>query len=138
MLLDVNCLLAIAWPNHQHHGLVSDWFQTQARKTWHTCAVTELGFVRLSSNPAFTTEHVTPPEAIALLESLKSIGNNVQIDSPSPCMLEAMKSPRVQGHRQITDCYLLALAHLHGLQLASLDRRLSTLSHADTHLHSLG
>ena len=132
MLLDVNCILAIAWPNHQYHGLVTNWFEKLSQEEWYTCAVTELGFIRLSSNPAFTKEHVTPPQAVALLNELKNCGNHRYIDRcVSPCSFDAMSSLMVQGHRQITDCYLLNLAKANNIALASLDKRLQYLPNAE-------
>ena len=80
MLLGVNCLRAIAWPNHQHHELVRSWFLNVVNREWRTCAVTELGFIRLSANPVFTPEAVRPPEAVDLLAELKGKGNHCYID----------------------------------------------------------
>lgn len=62
-LLDTNVLLALAWPNHQHHEQAHAWFSAYARKGWSTCAFTQLGFIRLSSNPAYTTNAVSPQDA---------------------------------------------------------------------------
>jgi predicted nucleic acid-binding protein len=28
-LLDVNVLIALAWPNHVHHGIARNWFRKQ-------------------------------------------------------------------------------------------------------------
>ncbi|MBL8175293.1 MAG: hypothetical protein JNK48_11535 [Bryobacterales bacterium] len=49
LLLDVNVLLAIAWPNHQFHRAAVK--AVSARNRWATCALTQLGFIRLSSIP---------------------------------------------------------------------------------------
>jgi predicted nucleic acid-binding protein len=51
LLLDVNVLLALAWPNHQFHAAALRELQPR-RGRWATCALTQLGFIRLSSNPA--------------------------------------------------------------------------------------
>jgi len=51
LLLDVNALLALAWPNHQFHDAVVERLERQPASLWATCALTQLGFVRLSSNP---------------------------------------------------------------------------------------
>jgi hypothetical protein len=50
-LLDTNVLLALAWPNHQHHGPAHTWFAQHAKKGRATCAFTQLGFIRLLSTP---------------------------------------------------------------------------------------
>lgn len=68
VLLDTNFLLALAWPNHQHHALAHAWFAAHAKKGWASCAFTRLGFIRLSSNPAYTANAVSPQEAAMLLQ----------------------------------------------------------------------
>ena len=50
-LLDANVLLALAWPNHQFHAAATR-AMGRSRGRWATCALTQLGFIRLSSNPA--------------------------------------------------------------------------------------
>jgi predicted nucleic acid-binding protein len=49
-LLDVNVLIALAWPNHIHHRLASRWFDRNRKSGWATCPLTQSGFVRVSSN----------------------------------------------------------------------------------------
>ena len=61
-LLDINVLLALAWPDHQHHAAAHGWFAQESRLGWATCAFTQLGFIRLSSNPAYTSGAVIPVE----------------------------------------------------------------------------
>lgn len=38
-LLDTNVLLALAWPNHQHHAQAHAWFNLEAKNGWATCAI---------------------------------------------------------------------------------------------------
>jgi len=75
-LPDTNVLLAIAWPNHQHHRRAHSWFEHAAPAGWATCALTELGFVRLSSSPAFTRDAASPSDAIELLVELCGFGKH--------------------------------------------------------------
>jgi len=42
-LLDVNVLVALLVPEHQHHSAAIEWFTTNGDQGWATCAVTELG-----------------------------------------------------------------------------------------------
>jgi predicted nucleic acid-binding protein len=42
-LLDVNLLLALAWPSHEFDDAVHRWWTTSSKR-WATCALTELGF----------------------------------------------------------------------------------------------
>ena len=122
-LLDVNVLVALMWPSHDDHKKVQHWFRGNSEKGWATCNVTQAGFVRVVSNPAFSSDAVSPTEALNLLR------NNVmhahhQFWPGDITFLKAVEpfSKKLVGHRQVTDAYLLGLAlHKHG-KLVSLDR----------------
>jgi predicted nucleic acid-binding protein len=45
-LLDVNVLVALLVPEHQHHNSAIVWF-SKGNQGWATCAVTELGVIRV-------------------------------------------------------------------------------------------
>lgn len=127
-LLDVNALVALAWPNHVHHDAVHAWFAGTRTSGWATCPLTEAGFVRVSCTPAAVRQSVTPSEAIALLGRLRRLeshafwGMDRSITALSPSILS-----RIQGYRQITDAVLLALAVEREGQLATLDAGLKSL-----------
>ena len=63
-LLDVNILTALLWPAHEHHDAAHRWFRARARGRWATCPLTQLGFVRIVSNPAFSREALSPAAAM--------------------------------------------------------------------------
>lgn len=130
-LLDVNMLLAMAWPQHIHHALAHRWFFDIENRPWASCAVTELAFVRLSSNPKFTADAVPPLEAVALLREM-CLGTNHRYvpDTVSPGTASLFQQPGLVGHRQVTDVYLLALAAREGVRLATLDRALGAFATA--------
>jgi len=126
-LPDVNVLLAFAWPNHQFYEAARRWFQERGHDGWSTCAITQLGFIRISSNPAFTPYAKTPLEALLLLRRW--------LEQPSHSFVERLPAPveagyeksaaRLQGYRQTTDAYLAWVAQSHGLRLVTFDRRLA-------------
>ena len=126
-LLDVNVLVALAWPNHVHHRLARAWFEAQHALGWATCPVTETGFVRISANPRVVDEARTPAEAILLLQRMFQISghrfwaDDVSMSHPSP------ELARVHGYRQVMDAHLLAVARRHGGRLATFDRRVTDL-----------
>ncbi len=121
-LLDVNVLIALAWPNHVHHAATRTWFEEQRHKGWATCTLTEAGFVRLSCNPSVVRHNVTPLDAIAVLERLTRLGVHTfwPLDQ-SMLSLPRSIGVRLQGYRQITDAVLLATAMKLDGQLATLD-----------------
>ncbi|MGC4120343.1 MAG: PIN domain-containing protein [Myxococcales bacterium] len=125
-LPDTNVLLAIAWPNHQHHRLAHQWFEKSAASGWWTCALTELGFARLSSNPAFTRQAVSPCDAIALLLELRKFGKHGFLaELPS---VELLQKLPLAGHQQLNDALLVVLAERNKGALVTFDK--ATRAHA--------
>ncbi|HJL40661.1 MAG TPA: PIN domain-containing protein [Myxococcales bacterium LLY-WYZ-16_1] len=131
MLIDINVLLALAWPNHQFHAASRTWFSGQRGEPWSTCAVTQLGFIRISSNPAFTDQAVTPAEAARLLGLMTEQKEHAFLESPAQPWRRGVWSS-VGGHRQVTDAHLVAVAREHGTMLATFDLRLARSTFADS------
>ena len=128
-LLDVNILTALLWPAHEHHVAAHRWFQARRGGRWATTTLTQLGFVRLVSNPAFSRDALSPAEAVALLsENLAHVAHEFWAETLQvPDAIEGI-AQALRGHQQFTDAYLLALAkHRKGV-LATFDRRLRTLA----------
>jgi hypothetical protein len=129
-LLDVNVLIALLWPAHEHFEAAHDWFGARGgRARWATCPLTQLAFVRIVSNPAFSREALAPIDALRLLErNLKHPAHEFWPDDLG--LLEAVGplAPRLQGHRQLSDVYLLGLAVKRRGTLASFDGGLKDLA----------
>lgn len=117
-LLDTNVLLALAWPNHSFHEAAHRWWK-KSPKRWATCAITQLGFIRLSANPAFTRDAVTPYEAAELLDRLIALAQHEYWERLSH--LEARQFRDIVGHKQVNNTYLVKLALLHRGRLATFD-----------------
>jgi uncharacterized protein len=135
-LLDVNVLMALAWPNHVHHAVAHRWFSRHARHGWATCPLTQLALVRLSSNPKIVDQAVSPMEALNLLGSMVELpGHEFWPDD-----LHLQRSIQehalvLGGHRQCTDAYLLALALHHNGRLATLDKGIFALARTGSTAH---
>ena len=122
-LLDTNLLLALAWPNHQFHAQAHRWFAAHAKRGWATCGFTQLGFIRFSSNPAYSPEAVSPSEAAALLQQWTKhkahrFWNSPVADSP-------VIYSRSLGHQQVNDAWLVEVARKNKGKLVTLDMRLA-------------
>jgi len=87
----------------------------------------EAGFVRILSNPAFSSQAVSPKEAIqALGINVRHPAHQFWPDDISLAELAKLQD-RIVGHQQITDAYLLCLAIHHRGKLATMDRGVAVL-----------
>ena len=127
-LLDVNLLVALAWPSHVHHERAHRWFANAARHGWATCPTTQSGLVRVSSNPAAVGETVMPRQAIELLRRLIAVRGHEFWPEDRPFSETIVGGgTALLGHKQVTDAYLVGLAQRHGGRLATLDGRIAAL-----------
>jgi uncharacterized protein len=123
-LLDVNALVALGFLEHEFHDRVALWVRSLAIGTSYellTCAITELGFVRvLSQAPHYG---LTVAQSRALLLKLKRQG-----DVPFEFIVDdhdiSRLPPWVKSGRQTTDGHLAELAQAHDCALATLDERI--------------
>jgi uncharacterized protein len=126
-LLDVNVLVALFDPDHVHHELAHDWFADEGRAGWATCPMTENGFVRVLANPAYGGAVTRVPDLVARLRRFCASGGHVFWEESLSFRDDAVFDTAMgAGHRQLTDIYLLALAHSHGGRLATFDRSIPT------------
>jgi len=128
VLLDVNVLIAYAWPAHSAHERVTRWFARHAEQGWATCPFTQAAFVRILSNPAFSPDALTTADAISLLAT--NVGHPThRFWTNDVGFVEAVRPfrDRIIGHQQITDAYLLGLAIRKKGRFATLDRSVLAL-----------
>jgi predicted nucleic acid-binding protein len=110
-LLDVSTLLALLWDLHIHNTRVTRW---QIGVKLAICPLTELGFLRISTQPNFG---VTFQQAKKMLQDWKA----AQKPEFVPCDLDALDMQDPATGKQTTDFYLASLAQQHGMRLATLD-----------------
>lgn len=128
-LLDVNVLVAVAWPTHTHHELARRWFRDIAGRGWATCPATELGFVRLAANPAVVDPPLLLTEAAELVVRLRAAGEHRFW--PDHIGAGDVDWSTATTYRHVPDAHLLALARRHDGRLATLDRRLAARAGPD-------
>jgi toxin-antitoxin system PIN domain toxin len=130
-LLDANVLIALTHAAHVHHAEAHEWFAQQPDRRWASCALTQLAFVRLTSNPRVVGMEIPPLQALAALEDMTaSPAHEYWDDAPEPRRSATLNHPAMAGHRQVTDAYLLELAARRGQRLATLDRGLVSFARA--------
>ncbi len=124
-LLDVNVLIALLDPDHVAHAPAIAWFSRHARRGWASCPITQNGCVRVMSQPGYPG---TPPLQLVCDRLGAAIATDLHefwADDISLLNGDLFDRSRLHGPRQITDCYLLALAVQHGGALATLDRSIA-------------
>jgi toxin-antitoxin system PIN domain toxin len=121
-LLDVNVLIALFDPAHVHHEAAHAWFGDNRKYRWATCPLTENAFARVLSNPSYPGEPTTVEDAISRLRTFCAERDHVfWPDSISIGERARFRWNHVQGHRQLSDLYLLALATSNQGRLATFD-----------------
>ena len=128
-LLDINILVALFDPDHLHHDAAHQWFGRNRGEGWATCALTENALVRVLSNGAYPGRRTTIEDAVLRLRVFCSDRRHL-FWSDSISVREAGRFywKRVQGHRQLRDVYLLALAVSNRSRLATFDSMISLKS----------
>ena len=121
-LLDANVLIALAWPRHPFHATVGVWFARHSSGGWATCPFTQTAFVRILCNPAFSTDALSPANAIRLLETNLNLPNHEFWPNSISLPMALKDMGRLRGHQQITDAYLVGTAIHHRGKLATMDR----------------
>ena len=110
-LLDVSALIALLTKTHVHHSRATAW---QSGLDLAVCPLSELGFVRISTQPTFGA---TVAEARKALSDWKARRKPAFI----PCDYSVLGTDAPTTGSKTTDFYLSSLADKHGMQLATFD-----------------
>jgi predicted nucleic acid-binding protein len=113
-LLDVNMILASRWTTHRDRLAAKAWMDSL--REFHTCAITELGFIRISLSSAYQATWDEAQQALAKLHARS--GYRFLPDD-----VNGAAAPQT-SFRDTTDAHLIALARHHALKLATLDSSL--------------
>ena len=131
-LLDLNVLIALVDSGHQHYQKAQDWFISSGKDHVGLCPLTEAGFLRITTNPAYRPAPHTIEEAIAILQVLKGHPRfGFWEIKESWVDLTARFALRISGHRQVTDAYLLGLAIKAGGVLVTFDKSILYMAGAE-------
>ncbi|MBN2062930.1 MAG: type II toxin-antitoxin system VapC family toxin [Deltaproteobacteria bacterium] len=127
-LLDINVLVALAWPNHIHYSPARKWFQKQKESGWATCPATENGFIRISSNSRIIPEARSPMEAALYLKDLTKLQGHVFWGEEASILCGRwIPMEKIHTYRQVTGAHLLSLAIRNEALLATFDRGILNL-----------
>lgn len=132
-LLDVNMLIAILDKHHQFHQLATGWLYqwTQSGNYWVSCPITQNGCLRILSLPNYKNG----TDLMSVKKELTNLTNTPHHtfipDNISLLQDELINWQHIQGAKQLTDAYLLALAKYNGVVFVSLDNRIETNTAVD-------
>lgn len=111
-LLDVNALIALIWASHVDHAQAMNWREGKALTL---CPLTELGFLRVSTSPAFNA---------SMADARKALEAFIKEEAPDfiAADVRALAGVAAPQSNSTTDYYLANLAAAHGLKLATFDQ----------------
>ena len=136
-LLDVNVLISLLDANHAHHAAVTGWLG-QNEDPWASCPITQNGYLRIVTQESYANT-ISIQEAIRILsQAVSTPGHEFLSDDISLLDKLLFSHQHIQGHKRLTDIYLLALSVSHGARFVTLDRGvpLDTVPQAtDSSLH---
>ena len=128
-LLDVNVWVALFDDAHQFSDRANAFIETRGVKI-ATCPLVENGVIRVLSLPSYGRRGGLPIHVVRerLREACGALDHEFWPDDISLRDDERVNFTRVQGHNQITDLYLLALAVHRGGCLTTFDQAIALAS----------
>lgn len=123
-LFDVNVLIALLDAAHVHHSEATAWLQRQLAHGWASCPITQIGCLRIMSQPAYPGAVPAAGIAARLAEACAHEAHEFWPADVNLTGARAVRWSHVLGHRQVTDTYLLALAAHHGGRFVTFDGRI--------------
>lgn len=116
-------LLGLLDAGHTKHEAAVRWLEGNIAGGWASCAITEMGYVRVVSQSSYPLG-LSTRDAVARLDEARSAGPH----EFWPCDVSLIDETviardRLLGAKQVTDAYLLALAVAHDGRFVTLDKR---------------
>jgi toxin-antitoxin system PIN domain toxin len=137
-LLDLNVLIALAWPQHIHHERARSWFSRLGERTWATTPVTESGFVRLSLNRAVVGTEMSGAGVLEMVRRFSDLPGHVFLADTARLAYAQFKIDRLATAGQATDFHLLAVARATRSVLVTMDKAIPNyLAKSDRYLVEL-
>lgn len=122
-LLDVNVLVALADQSHVHHEPASSWFRGNGSRGWASCDVTQNGFLRVLLSSRYPWPSNRRDTVLSLFREVFSHpAHKYLAEGASLLDRRLFRLEALEGHRQVTDVYLLGLAIRSSCRLATFDQ----------------
>ena len=126
-LLDVNVLISLLDTNHEHHAATKGWWNNN-QDPWASCPITQNGYLRVVTGQKY-------PNAISINQAIQKLTQVVSTpkhqflhDDITLLNNQLIVHNHIQGYKQITDVYLLALSVQHGARFVTLDKSINKIA----------
>jgi toxin-antitoxin system PIN domain toxin len=129
-LCDINVWLALVFESHVHHSPAKSWFDGLTDETCYFSRLTQLGFLRLATNPrVFGPDAVTLDEAWRLYDASLSDPQIAYAEEPTGLDMQWRGYTAGQSFTPSiwNDAYLAAFAVAGGYEIATFDRGFAIL-----------
>lgn len=120
-LLDVNVLISLLDVDHPGHSAAREWFELHHTDGWSSCPITQNGCVRIMSAVSYSNPLPVSDVVKRLAEATASPHHHFWPDDVSILDSAVADLSQIQGSKQITDLYLLALAVKNGGSFVTRD-----------------
>lgn len=129
-LIDINLWMAMTWGQHPHHQQAREWMNSKRQARFLFCRFTMLGFLRLLTNQSVMGEDTLAlKEALAIYDTWMEdprVEFATELRSTETAFRQALAPFANQpATKAIADCYLVAVAEIHGAGIATLDKALA-------------
>src|SRR5258708_7599103 len=127
-LPDLNFWLALVFQSHVHHTTAKAWMISAAPQSCCFCRVTQLGFLRLSTNrKAFPADALPMNRAWQLYDELVSDDRVIFAEEPDDIEVTWRNNTQSQlfSTNVWTDAYLAAFAVAANLEIVTFDKGFS-------------
>lgn len=124
VLLDANVLIAILDKDHQKHTIARHWlakFLQTPHNIWLSCDTTQLACLRVLSMPSYPNNFKFEQVVAGFNRFTSNTHHEFIGQSLNLMKYDLIDWRHLQGHRQLTDAYLLALAVQENAQFVTFD-----------------
>jgi toxin-antitoxin system PIN domain toxin len=121
-LLDVNVLIALLDAAHVHHKTATAWLGDNIGQGWASCPLTQIGCVRIMSQPAYPNSRPAGQVAERLRDAAAASHHEFWAADLDLLGGTALDWSRVLTSRHVTDLYLLGLAVAKGGRFVTFDQ----------------
>lgn len=129
-LLDVNFLIVLLDSGHKNHHIVKEWFLDfidNPNNIWLSCTTTQMGCIRILSTPTYSNPFKIQEIQKILTGLINKTNHQFILSDIDLSNSDLINWQYIQGNKQLTDVYLLALAKLHNASFVSLDTKISPI-----------